>query len=69
MFHKEKTQYCPGEICDVKAKQEIQKTSLLQRGVLVGSFAYVIAVAILFNNSFSAKPIDLWLVVKSVLSI
>jgi hypothetical protein len=69
MFHKEKTQYCPGEICDVKAKQEIQKTSLLQKGVLLGSFAYVIAAAILFNNSFSAKPIDLWLVVKSVLSL
>jgi hypothetical protein len=69
MFHKETTQYCPGEICDVKAKQEIQKTSLLQKGVLLGSFAYVIAAAILFNNSFSAKPIDLWLVVKSVLSL
>jgi len=69
LFHKEKTQYCPGEICDVKAKQEIQKTSLLQKGVLIGSFAYVIAAAILFNNSFSAKPTDLWIVVKSVLSL
>ncbi|HLO18501.1 MAG TPA: DUF4395 domain-containing protein [Anaerolineales bacterium] len=68
MFHKENTQYCSGEICDGKAKQEMQKTSLLQRGVLVGSFAYVIAVAILFNNSFSAKPTDLWVIVKSVLS-
>lgn len=69
MFHKEKTQYCPGEICDVKAKQEIQKTSSLQIGVVIGSFAYVIAVAILFNDRFSAKPTDLWLIVKSVLSI
>ncbi|MFH1882837.1 MAG: DUF4395 domain-containing protein [Planctomycetota bacterium] len=69
MFHKEKTQYCPGEICDVKAKQEIQKTSLLQIGVVIGSFAYVIAVAILFNDRFSAKPTDLWLIVKAVLSI
>ena len=69
MFHKEKTQYCPGEICEVKAKQEIQKTSYLQKGVVIGSFAYVIAAAILFNNSFSAKPTDLWIVVKSVLSL
>ena len=69
MFHKEKTQYCPGEICDVKAKQEIQKTSLLQIGVIIGFFAYVIAVAILFNDRFSAKPTDLWLIVKTVLSI
>ena len=69
LFHKEKTQYCPGEICEVKTKQEIQKTSLLQIGVVIGSFAFVIAAAILFNNSFSAKPTDLWLIVKSVLSI
>jgi hypothetical protein len=69
MFHKEITQYCPGEICDVKVKQEIQKTSLLQIGVVIGFFAFVITTAILFNDRFSAKPIDLWLVVKSVLSI
>jgi hypothetical protein len=69
MFHKDKTQYCPGEICDVKVKQEIQKTSLLQMGVLVGSFAYVIAAAILLNNSFRAIPTDLWVIVKSVLSL
>jgi hypothetical protein len=69
MFHKEKTQYCPGEICVVKAKQEIQKTSLLQIGVVIGSFAFVMAAAILFHNSFSAKPTDLWLIMKSVLPI
>ena len=69
LFHKEKTQYCPGGICDVKAKQAIQKTSLLQIGIMIGSFAYVIAAAILFTNSFSAKPTDLWIIVKSVLSL
>jgi hypothetical protein len=69
MFHKEKTQYCPGEICDVKAKQEIQKTSLLQIGIVIGSFAFVIAAAILFYDRFSAKPTDLWIIVKSVLSL
>jgi hypothetical protein len=69
LFHKEKTQYCPGGICDVKVKQEIQKTSLLQKGVVIGSFAYVVAAAILLNNIFSATPTDLWVIVKSVLSI
>jgi hypothetical protein len=69
MFHKEKTQYCPGEICTVKAKQEIQKTSLSQIGVVIGFFAFVLTTAILFNERFSAKPTDLWLIVKSVLSI
>jgi hypothetical protein len=69
IFHKEKTQYCPGEICEVKAKQEIQKTSLLQIGVVIGFFAFVITTAILFNDRFSVKPTDLWLIVKSVLSL
>ena len=69
MFYKEKTQYCPGEICDVKAKQEIQKTSLLQIGVVIGFFAFVITTAILFNDGFSAKPTDLWVIVKSVFSL
>ena len=69
LFHKEKTQYCPGEICEVKVKQEIQKTSILQKGILIGSFAYVIAAAILLKNSFSAQPTDLWVIVKSVLSL
>jgi hypothetical protein len=69
LFHKEKTQYCPGGICDIKAKQEIQETSLMQIGVVIGFFAYVIVAAILFNNSFSAKPTDLWIILKSFLSI
>jgi len=69
LFHKEKTQYCPGGICEVKPKQEIQKTSLVQIGVVIGSFAYVIAALVLFNHSFSAKPTDLWLLVKSLFSI
>jgi len=68
LFHKEKTQYCPGDICEVKAKQEIQKTTLLQKGVVIGSFAYLIAVAILFYARFSAVPTDLWVIVRSVLS-
>lgn len=67
MFHKEKTQYCPGDVCEVTTKQEIQKTSLLQIGVVIVFFAIVITTAILFNDNFSAKPTDLWLMVQSVL--
>jgi len=69
LFYKEKTKYCPGEICDVKIKQEIQKTSLLQIAIVIGIFALVITLAILFNDRFSAKPTDLWVIVTSVLSI
>jgi hypothetical protein len=68
MFYKEKTQYCPGGICEIKVKQEIQKTSLLQIGVVIGFFVFVIAAAILFNNIFSAIPTDLGTIVKFFLS-
>lgn len=69
VFYKEKAQYCPGEICDVNAKQEIQKTSLLQIAVVIGFFAFVITTAILFNDGFGAKPTSLWFIVKSAFSI
>ena len=65
LFHKVKVQYCPGEICNVWKKHEIQKTSLLQFGVVIGFFAFVITIAILFNDSFSANPTDLWPMVKT----
>lgn len=68
-FNKEKTQYCPGEICDVKARQEIQKTSFLQIGIVIGFLVCVLAAAYLFNDGFSAKPTGLGVIVKSVLSI
>jgi len=68
LFHKEKTQYCPGGICEVKTKQEIQKTSLLQIGVVIGFFAFVITAMILFNDIFSAQPADLWPILEAVLS-
>jgi hypothetical protein len=69
LFHKEKAQYCPGDICAVKAKQEIQKTSLLQIGVVIGFFAVAIATAILLNDRVGAIPTDLWAIVKSVFPI
>jgi len=68
LFYKEKTQYCPGDICEVKTKQEIQKTSLLQKGVVIGFFVFVIALTILFNDWFSANPTDLFPMMTSVLS-
>ena len=58
-IYKDKAQYCPGEVCDVKARQEIQKTSPVQMLVLVGLVAYVILTGIFFNDNFSKRPYDL----------
>ena len=63
-FYKEKAQYCPGEVCDVKAKQDIQKISVAQIGIVVGFIAFALLVGYLFNDYFSAKPSLLWEILK-----
>ena len=60
MIYKEKAQYCPGEICDVKSKQDIQKISRAQLLVVFGFVAYMVLAGFLFNDSFSKKPYDLF---------
>ena len=60
MFYKEKAQYCPGEICDIKAKQDIQKTSGAQLLVVVGFFVFIYFTAFFFNDFYSKTPYDLF---------
>jgi len=63
-FYKEKAQYCSGEICDVKAKQEIQKTSFTQVGIIFGFIAFIFLTSYLFNDTFVEKPRNLWTILK-----
>ncbi len=60
LFFKEKVQYCPGEVCEVKAKQAIQKTSKIQLLIVVGFIAYIMLIVFLFNDHFAKKPYDLF---------
>jgi hypothetical protein len=60
MFYKDKAQYCPGEVCDVKSKQDIQKTSKVQVLIVLGFTAYIFLAIYFFNDSFSKKPYDLF---------
>jgi hypothetical protein len=56
LFFKGKTQYCPGEICDVRSKQEIQKTSISQLMIVLGFIVFIFFLGGYFNNYFSKKP-------------
>jgi hypothetical protein len=60
LFHKEKPQLCPGEVCDVKSKQDIQKTSAVQLFIIFAFVAYIVVTVFLFNDDFSKKPYDLF---------
>jgi hypothetical protein len=60
MFYKEKARYCPGEVCDVKSKQDIQKTTWTQLLIVLAFIGFVFLTAFLFNDNFSKHPYDLF---------
>ena len=60
LFFKEKTQLCPGEVCDTKSKQDIQKTSGVQLLIVFAFIAVIFLTVRLFNNDFSKRPYDLF---------
>jgi hypothetical protein len=68
MFFKEKAQYCPGEVCDVKSKQDIQKTSGVQMLVLAGFVVFLLISIYTLNGTFSKHPYDLFGITASAQS-
>ena len=56
LFYKEKAQHCPGEICEVKNKHDIQKISFIQILIVIGMIGFIILLAFLFHDYFSIKP-------------
>ena len=60
LFFKNKVQYCPGEVCDVKNRQEIQKTSKSQFLVLLAFIAFIAMMVWFMNDKFSEKPYDMF---------
>jgi hypothetical protein len=57
---KDKAQYCPGEICEVKDRQEIQKTSWTQIFIVLAFVAFIIATVYFMNDTYKQVPGDLW---------
>ena len=68
LFFKDKPQLCPGDTCEVKPKQDIQKTSGVQILIVFVFIAYILLTAFLFNTNFSKKPFDLFGINSSVKS-
>jgi len=57
---REKAQYCPGEVCDVKSKQDIQKTSPAQLLVVLAFIIYTVLAVSFLKDYYSRKPYDLF---------
>lgn len=60
LFFKGKVQYCPGEICDVKSRQEIQKTNMTQGLIVIGFAMYIMLMVFLLSDFYSQQPVDLF---------
>ncbi|MEI7422533.1 MAG: DUF4395 domain-containing protein [Prolixibacteraceae bacterium] len=60
LIYKEKAQYCPGEVCEIKDRQAIQKTSWTQLIIVLAFIGYIFLTVSLMKESFSKKPFDLF---------
>jgi hypothetical protein len=60
IFYKEKAKFCPGEVCDVKSKQDIQKTSAVQLLIVLAFIGFIFLTVFLFNDNFSKHPNNLF---------
>ena len=60
LIYREKAQYCPGEICEVGSRQEIQKTSWAQAIIVLAFIGYIVLVAVVFHENFATPPFDLF---------
>ncbi len=56
LVYRKPPELCPGEVCEVKARQSIQKTSLAQVLVLVASIALMVAATVTLTETLSVKP-------------
>lgn len=60
LFFKEKVQYCPGEVCDVKSRQPIQKVSAAQLLITLLFTGAIVLTAFTLQQEFSKEPYDLF---------
>lgn len=60
LVYKEKAQYCPGEVCEIKDRHEIQKTSWAQLLIVLAYVVFIVLLVVLFKESFQVPPFDLF---------
>jgi hypothetical protein len=60
LLYKNKIQYCPGEVCDRRSKQDIQKTSWVQLLVISVFAVCILLVIFVLNSQFAKQPYQLF---------
>lgn len=59
-YYGKKARYCPGEVCEIKDRHEIQKISAVQLLIVLGFIVFIVLSVMLFNETFSIKPHSLF---------
>ena len=67
-YYGKKAKYCPGEVCEIRDRHEIQKTSWTQILIVLGFIAFIVLSVYLFKDTFSEKPQDLFKIIESTQS-
>jgi hypothetical protein len=65
LLHKGEVKYCPGEVCELKDRQEIQKTSAVQWAVVVAFGLLLYGLFYFFQDTLIIMPKDLKEVIAS----
>jgi hypothetical protein len=60
LVHKKKPELCPGEVCDIKNKDDIQKTNLSQWIVVLVFTLLMIGIGFFSHEYLSIPPYDLF---------
>lgn len=64
-YYGKKARYCPGEVCEVRNRHEIQRTSGAQMLIVLGFIVFIVLSVSLFQEKFSETPQDLFKIIKS----
>ncbi|MEI7703074.1 MAG: DUF4395 domain-containing protein [Deltaproteobacteria bacterium] len=56
LVSRQEPEYCPGEVCEVRDRQAIQRVSPAQLAVVLGLVAYVVLVVVLFQAGYRVPP-------------
>ena len=67
-FYGKKARYCPGEVCEVHDRHEIQKSSWVHWVIILGFIAFIILSVYFFNDTFKEQPRDLFQIMGSASS-
>lgn len=56
IFFKDKVQYCPGEVCDIKSRHDIQKSSWVHWLIVLAFAGFLTLAVFLLQETFSTPP-------------